>query len=47
MVHNPSFIVHRIIVMDLINQYLMEWNGYEGHQTPLLCVSVDLKVHNV
>ena len=25
----------------------MEWNGYEGSQTPLLYVSVDLKVHNV
>ena len=25
----------------------MEWNGYEGRQTPLLNVSVDLKVHNV
>ena len=32
---------------DGINQYLMELNGYEGRQTPLLYVSVDLKVHNV
>ena len=26
---------------------LIEWNGYETHQTPLLYVFVDLKVHNV
>ena len=32
---------------DGINQQLMEWNGYEGRQTTLLYVSVNLKVHNV
>ena len=26
---------------------LIEWNGYETRQTPLLYVFVDLKVHNV
>ena len=26
---------------------LIEWNGYETCQTPLLYVFVDLKVHNV
>ena len=27
--------------------FLIEWNGYETRQTPLLYVFVDLKVHNV
>ena len=27
--------------------WLIEWNGYETRQTPLLYVFVDLKVHNV
>ena len=25
--------------------WLVEWNGYEGHQTPLLYVFVNLKMH--
>ena len=30
-----------------IMSQLIEWNGYETRQTPLLYVFVDLKVHNV
>ena len=30
-----------------IKPQLIEWNGYETRQTPLLYVFVDLKVHNV
>ena len=30
-----------------VKTQLIEWNGYETHQTPLLYVFVDLKVHNV
>ena len=30
-----------------IKAQLIEWNGYETRQTPLLYVFVDLKVHNV
>ena len=30
-----------------ISPSLIEWNGYETRQTPLLYVFVDLKVHNV
>ena len=33
-------------VIILISQ-LIEWNGHETRQTPLLYVFVDLKVHNV
>ena len=35
------------IEMYLLNPQLIEWNGYETRQTPLLYVFVDLKVHNV
>ena len=31
----------------LSKSLLIEWNGYETRQTPLLYVFVDLKVHNV
>ena len=31
----------------LFQAQLIEWNGYETRQTPLLYVFVDLKVHNV
>ena len=31
----------------LVSTQLIEWNGYETRQTPLLDVFVDLKVHNV
>ena len=30
-----------------VQSWLIEWNGYETRQTPLLYVFVDLKVHNV
>ena len=30
-----------------VSPTLIEWNGYETRQTPLLYVFVDLKVHNV
>ena len=30
-----------------VGAQLIEWNGYETRQTPLLYVFVDLKVHNV
>ena len=29
-----------------VKPQLIEWNGYETRQTPLLYVFVDLKVHN-
>ena len=29
-----------------VSALLIEWNGYETRQTPLLYVFVDLKVHN-
>ena len=37
---------HLILLFPLKTQ-LIEWNGYETRQTPLLYVFVDLKVHNV
>ena len=44
---NFAFIICQIVKSKCRKPYLIEWNGYEIRQTPLLYVFVDLKVHNV